>query len=126
LAAERLTEAWRAAYGRGPDPSVAWSNAVKSIEALLQPIVSPDDQAATLGKMAQAMRDKPEKWQFVLADHKGHADASSFLNVLALIRYEPGRHGSDAGAPTLEQARLVVLQTVVVVEALRMGALKRV
>jgi hypothetical protein len=126
-AAQHLSTAWSAAYGRHPDPSTAWNSAIKAVESLLQPIVSPDDSKATLGKMKGALRDQPAKWRFALADSDENEDGSGFLTTLGILGYEPGRHGSDnRDAPSLEQARVVVLQAVAVVETLRMGALERV
>jgi hypothetical protein len=63
-----LADAWRALAIRDPQPSEGYGKAVMAIEAAAQPIVTPDDQAATLGKMISAMRDKPEKWTFALGD----------------------------------------------------------
>jgi hypothetical protein len=125
--AEHLSTAWRAAYGRNPDPSIAWNSAIKAVEALLQPTISPDDSSATLGKMKGALRDRPAKWRFALADSDENDDGSAFLAMVRILDYEPGRHDSDGrAAPSLEQARVVVLQAVAVVETLRMGALERV
>ncbi len=40
-ASAELREAWTRAYGRERDPSDAWDHAIKAVEALLRPIVSP-------------------------------------------------------------------------------------
>ena len=58
-----INAAWNAAWRR-QDPSAveAYAAAVKAIEGVLAPIVSPDDPKPSLGKMISALRDKPEKW----------------------------------------------------------------
>jgi hypothetical protein len=50
-AGERLSEAWTALYGVAPDPSRAYSLAVKAVEDAAVPLVSPNDLTATLGKI---------------------------------------------------------------------------
>ncbi len=60
---EHLKDAWTAAW-RHDDPSAieAFDGAVKAIEAVLVPIVIPNDPSPTLGKVLSALRAKPEKW----------------------------------------------------------------
>lgn len=57
-----LASAWSKLTGRNPDPSGAYREAVRAVEAVAKPIVLPDSDKATLGQMIPAMRDKPEKW----------------------------------------------------------------
>ena len=126
LAAEHLTQAWASAYGRDRDATAAWNSAVKAIEHLLHPIVEPKNAKATLGSMVSALRNRPEGWSFEIAARHGDRTARPFLQALELIGYEPGRHGTDPSRATIEQARVVVLQAVTIVEWLRAGALVRV
>lgn len=124
-AAEHIAQAWVEAYGRDPDATRAWHSAVKAVESLLKPIVEPKNSLATLGSMKSALRGKPEKWTFALTKHDGDSSAQLFIQVLEIIGYEPGRHGTDPDRATIEQARVVVLQAVTIVEWLRAGVLKR-
>lgn len=125
-AAEHLAQAWASAYGRGRDATAAWNSAVKAIEHLLHPIVEPKNAKATLGSMVAALRNRPEGWKFEIAAKGDDRSARPFLQALELIGYEPGRHGTDPNRATIEQARVVVLQAVTIVEWLRAGALVRV
>lgn len=125
-ASEHVAEAWVKAFGRSPEPGAAWHAAVKAVESLLCPIVEPKNTRATLGSIVKALRAKPEKWSFELAAADGANTAVPFIGALEIIGYEPGRHGTDPNRATLEQARVVVLQAVTVVEWLRAGALKPV
>ena len=68
-ASDRLREAWHAAYGRDPDPSVAYLRAVKAVEAAAIPVISPTDMTATLGKINGQLKARPEAWSFVI-EHK--------------------------------------------------------
>ncbi len=122
-AAEHIARAWSLVFGRDRDPGAAWNAAVKAIESLLHPIVEPKNDRATLGSMAQVLRNKPESWAFAIAARDGDTSARPFVQALELVGYEPGRHGTDPSRATLEQARVVVLQAVTIVEWLRAGAL---
>lgn len=124
-AAEHIKQAWVEAYGRDTDATRAWHSAIKAVESLLKPIVEPKNSLATLGSMKSALRGKPEKWTFALTKQDGDNSAQLFIQVLEIIGYEPGRHGTDPDRATIEQARVVVLQAVTIVEWLRAGALKR-
>lgn len=124
-ASEHIKAAWVAAYGRDADPTAAWNSAIKGVEHLLHPIAQPDHATATLGTMAGALRVAPENWTFAIGARDGDTSARPFLRALELVTYEPGRHGTDPKRATLEQARVVVLQAITIVEWLRAGALVR-
>lgn len=124
-AVEHLADAWSKAFGRTQEPGGAWHAAVKAVEAVLQPVVEPKNPTARLGTMVPALKAKPEKWTFVLASPDGQYTAEVFLRALQVVGYEPGRHGTDPERATIEQARVVVLQAVTIVEWLRAGALKQ-
>lgn len=122
-AGEHIADAWSYAYGRETNATAAWNSAVKAIEFLLQPIVEPNSRTARLGTMLPALRAKPEKWEFAVSGGGGDVSATPFLRAMEIITYEPGRHGTDPARATIEQARVVVLQAVTIVEWLRAGAL---
>lgn len=125
-AADHIAEAWRMAFGRKPDAKNAWHAATSAVEALLGPIVIPNDPKGTLGKMIQALKDKPEKWTFAIAlDGAEDRTARGIIPYLEGIGYGPGRHGTDARVPTIEQARAIVQLAVTVTEWLRARALVR-
>ncbi|MEA3078520.1 MAG: hypothetical protein QOF60_3428 [Actinomycetota bacterium] len=85
-----LRESWSRVYGRNQDPGGAYREAVRAVEAAAKPVVSPNDRVATLGKMIQAMRDKPEKWEFDL----GKVEALTEL-MAQLWTAQLDRHGTD-------------------------------
>jgi hypothetical protein len=56
-AGEHLDDAWKAAFGRDPNPSVAYSQAIKAVEAAAIPVVTPSDSLATLGRVIGQLRE---------------------------------------------------------------------
>ncbi|HSX68523.1 hypothetical protein [Nocardioides sp.] len=124
-ASSELRTAWTHAYGRSPDASDAWDHAIKAVEALLNPIVTPNNEKATLGSIISAMRTKPSKWKHVLpADREGGVE--TFINLLDLMWPNPDRHSTgNTRPPTDAEARAVVQTAVLVVSWLRDGAIAK-
>lgn len=127
-ASAQLQEAWGKVYGLTPDPSDAWDHAIKAVEVLLHPIVSPDDGDPTLGKMLRNLKAKPEKWILTLTSSSKKVGAVEALTVmLGLMWTNPDRHGSGSSrVPTQAEAEQVVRLAVFVVGWLRIGALQPV
>lgn len=87
-----LVQAWSQLNGRRPDPSAVYREAVKAVEAVARPIVSPHNPRATLGTVIRDIRAKPEKWGVVLEG----ASALDVANMADLIwKGQADRHGSD-------------------------------
>lgn len=131
-ASQYMQEAWALAFGREPNLSDAWGRAIKAIETLLKPIVSPKNHKATIGSMASALRQSPDKWECKLPDREYKANGKTkvkpgievFIDALATIGYQPDRHGSDQLQDVDETtARSVLLLSTTVVGWLRDGAL---
>jgi hypothetical protein len=87
-----LMRAWGKLAGLRPDPSSAYGDAVRAVEVVMRPVVTPDDSQATLGKMISALRDKPEKWDVVL-DGATVEDIANMANMI--WRSQLDRHGTD-------------------------------
>ena len=102
-ASQYMQEAWALAFGRNPNVGDAWSKAIKAIETLLKPIVSPKNNKATIGSMTSELRQAPDKWECKLPDREYKANGETnvkpgievFIDALATIGYQPDRHGSD-------------------------------
>lgn len=120
---EHLRDAWNAAW-RHDDPSAveAYDGAVKAIEGILIPIVIPNDPTATLGKVLNALRDKPEKWD---TRFRGAETVEALTAMLDELWKAHGRHAGMA-PNSLEQAQDAVTIAVAVVTLTRRGFLKRV
>jgi hypothetical protein len=85
-----LAAAWSKLMGRNPDPSGAYREAVRAVEAVAKPVLLPTNDRATLGMMIAAMREKPEKWSTALGstdDIRGQMEA--------VWKGQLDRHGTD-------------------------------
>lgn len=89
-AGKHLQAAWHRVYGRDPDSSAAYREAVRAVEAAAKPVVTPNDSIATLGKMIRAIRDKPTKWTTELGSVSTVAEMMGELWTSQL-----DRHGTD-------------------------------
>lgn len=134
-ASQCMQEAWALVFGREPNLSDAWGRAIKAIETLLKPIVSPSDVRATLGKMISVLRQSPDKWECKLPDRvynvNGEINSKRgievFIDALATIGYQPDRHGSDQPQDVDEAtARSVLFLATTIVGWLRDGILRTV
>lgn len=109
-----LTKAWNEAFGRSPNPSVAYSNAIKAVEAAAWPVVIPKNDKATLGTIIQALRDKPESFRIGITEKASNTGIESIRSQLSLVwEGQTDRHGtSNPHAPTqaaAEQALFIVI-----------------
>lgn len=130
-AARLLESAWAKQYSRDQDPNGAADDATAAVEALLRPVVAPNDEKATFGRMISAIEDAPDKWECAIPDRnwKGQTltGTDTFLNALKTVLYRPNRHGGGTrDGYTVEQSSTVVLQAVTIVGWLRQNAFRRV
>jgi hypothetical protein len=89
-AAQHLTTAWNRLSGREPDASIAYREAIRAVEAAAKPVLTPNDQIATLGKMIAVVTDKPEKWTVTLGSIEGVR-----LLMESVWKGQFDRHGTD-------------------------------
>lgn len=104
--AAHLTAAWAAIYGLRPNPSLAYSEAIKAVEAAAQPVVEPKNAKATLGTMLGAMRGghNAGKWTVALGGPQGPTDLSTVVAMCqTLWSGQTTRHGS--GRPARPETR---------------------
>lgn len=119
-----INTAWSAAWRREEPSAVeAYAAAVKAVEGVLAPIVTPDDPTPSLGKMIPALRDKPEKWD---TRFRGVETVEALADMLDEVWRSQHRHGGGAELPnTLDEARDAVSIAVAVVGLCRRGFLER-
>lgn len=123
-ASEHLRSAWAEAFGVTPNPSRAWSDAIKAVEALLWGLVIPKNDKATLGSIISAVDAAPKKWAFRLSPSGSVGGVAAFTQTLRFIWPNPDRHGSGTvRVPDQHEAEDVVRTAVLVVGWLRNGAL---
>jgi hypothetical protein len=63
-ASERLLAAWNAIYALNPDPSGAYRDAIRSVEAVANPLFLSGVPAPTLGRVIRTLKRAPAttKW----------------------------------------------------------------
>ena len=115
VAATHLKEAWQTTFSIEPNPAHAFLNAVKAVEAIFKPVISPTNDRATAGSMADNLDQKPDKWRALLPDRRpasmqpeGDIAGVNFLAGTLRLLYQCRRaHGNDQeyDANTLEDAQ---------------------
>lgn len=90
-----LAKAWRHVYGRSPDPSGGYRDAVRAVEAAAQPIVSPNNSRATLGTMIADLKRSPDHWSLSLVTPIGFDKMDGLVKMLELLwKAQLDRHGT--------------------------------
>ena len=111
-----LKEAWAAVYGRNPNPSDAWDHAIKAIEDLLIPVITPKMIKANLGSVAGELKAHPELWTFGLPGNGERNNGETLEGLIRHIWPNPDRHGgSSKRAPTQDEAEAAVQIAVLIV-----------
>lgn len=95
-AGAHLRDAWNEAYGRHPDPSKAYSEAIKAVEAAMAPVVSPTNLKATLGTIIRDVENKTSKWVFEIADGRAGGVETVLRMMQMLWDGQTSRHGGVA------------------------------
>lgn len=126
-AAEHLKIAWASIYGVKPDAGKSYLESVKAVEAIARPIISPKDQKATLGKMIEAMRDKPSKWTVEIEHHNDEHQVRLLSGMMELLwKGQFDRHGDESKPIQVgqEQAEAAVHLAATLVQWFRTGVVK--
>jgi len=99
-AGEHLALAWRQLYGRPPNPSSAYREAVKAVEVLACAALIPNDPLGTLGKVVAVLKSAPQKLQTVFTGVKADGARTAFEMMRLLWHAQHDRHGdADPAAP---------------------------
>lgn len=124
--ASHLRDAWQKAWGRNPDASGAYRDSVRAVEAAYRPIVSPDNERATLGTIISNVRDKPTKLRVRLQSGDGSDNVERIVAMLELLwKSQSDRHGTDDEAAPLnvsiEEAQDAVALATILVHLAQQG-----
>lgn len=120
-----LSKAWHALFGQNPNYSLAYSTAIKAVEAVAIPMVSPRDLDCTLSKAAQVMRD--QGWGFELEPNPAGKVDGGIVQVImnAMVNSQPDRHGGAASAEdaevSKERAEAAVYSAVYLIQCFKSG-----
>ena len=126
--ATHLRSAWTAVYGRTPDPTGGYREAVRAVEVLACKVVVPKDAKATLGKVIGQLKAHPTSWQVVLHDPSSdHVDR--LIGMLELLwTSQVDRHGThDESVPlnvSKPEAEAALHLAVVLVDWFRRGVVR--
>jgi hypothetical protein len=96
--ATHLTAAWKAVHGRQLNASLAYSEAVKAVEAACLPVVSPGatGSQATLGSAIRVLNDHQHEWELVINWRDQPARIIPLLGMLRLLWHgQTDRHGGE-------------------------------
>ncbi|MET9347695.1 hypothetical protein [Streptomyces termitum] len=126
-ASGHLGAAWRAAYGRNPDPVRTYSESIKAVECATKAIIEPNNSKATLGSMLSVLRNSRQKFATAIPS-PGDPTAPVEAMMRALWEGQTSRHGSDTPTvpETLEAARAGVHLAAVLVQWFASGAVTRI
>lgn len=129
-AADHLQKAWKATYGLHPDPSQAYSEAIKAVESAAQSIVQPNHPKATLGTMIPEMRQAAHKITSVISAQGGvgKSGAEPFADLMdQLWKGQTSRHGGQVATrtETQEEAEAAVHVAILLVYMFTSGAIVR-
>jgi hypothetical protein len=95
-AAEHLATAWKCAYGRDPDPSKAYSEAIKAVESASQAVIEPSNAKATLGSMLGVIRNSPQRFSTAIPAPGQENDIELVSAMMQrLWKGQTARHGSQ-------------------------------
>jgi hypothetical protein len=125
----RLAKAWEALYGVSPDSSKSYGLAIKAVEDVAIPLVSPTNSRASLGTLITQMRDQ-RNWSLpMLREHDDVNSGDALLNMMRLLwNGQHDRHGGQPSAPgdvTFEEAQVAVSLAVNIVQLFSAGLVQR-
>ncbi|MGW1504763.1 hypothetical protein ACWCQW_40875 [Streptomyces mirabilis] len=127
-AAEHLAFAWKAAYGRQPDPERAYSEAIKAVESAGHSVIQPNHAKATLGTMLGEIGNARTKFSTVITTPAGKDPIAPIEGMMrTLWDGQTSRHGKKTATvpETLEAARAGVHLAAALVQLFSSGAVVR-
>lgn len=128
-AATHLRNAWAAAHElRGRDPSKAYAEAIRAVEAAAVPVVLPTNDRATLGTVLAHLRGAADRWDLAMPDRNGDTDLGPLVDMLTLLwTRQTDRHGGNRPTRPIEQpaAEMAVQLAVLLVQWFSAGDVRR-
>jgi hypothetical protein len=129
MAADHLRAAFSEAYGLRPDPSAAYSRAVKAVEAVANPLFLPNAPEPTLGKVRSHLEQGGHKYEMAIADRTGEpAGIDAVVPMMSLLWHgQRDRHeGGPTSAPvTQEAAETAVHAAAILVHWISSGSIRK-
>ncbi|MFD3719330.1 hypothetical protein [Streptomyces sp. NPDC058674] len=126
-AGRHLEAAWAATYGRHPDPSKAYDEAVRAVEAAAIPVVLPKSTQDSLGKVLAHLRDAASKWELAIEGRNG-GDVTPVREMISLLwKGHVARHPGSPGfrRQRQDEAQMAVHLAASLVHWFTTGAIRR-
>jgi hypothetical protein len=103
--ADYLVKAWNDAFGRNPDPSTAYGNIVKAVEAASWRLVTPANSRSTLGTIIRELKDNPESFVVAIEEKNAQSGIESVRTQMSLLwEGQTDRHGTSNPVPPTQEA----------------------
>lgn len=128
-AADHLSKSFAAAYGLKPVPGIAYSEAIKAVEAIANPYFLPNDKEPTLGKVRSHLDQSRSKYEMVISDRVGgSAGIDAMVELVSLLWH--GQRDRHSGGPTTtpitqESAETAVHAAAVLVQWVASGSIRK-
>jgi hypothetical protein len=133
IAGERLLAAWNSIYALNPDPSGAYRDAVRAVEAVACPFFLPNAPAPTLGQVIRHLEDRASGYEMVIADKTGQpADVGAAIAMMRLVwdghrdRHEGGRTSAPISRESADAAVAVAITLVQLVSTASIRAVRSI
>lgn len=125
----RLANAWEELYGLTPNASAAYGLAIKAVEDVAIPVVSPTNEKATLGTVL-AQVEQQASWRLPMArEHERAPSGEVVVGMMRLLWHgQHDRHGGQPSAPgdvSIEEATVAVSLAVTLVNLFHAGLVAR-
>lgn len=127
LPGRHMQAAWKATYGRHPDPAKAYDEAIRAVEAAAIPVVLPNGTRETLGKVLSHLRDAQYKWELVIEGTNAGNTAPLVAVIELLWRGHVARHAGGLGfrPQRSDEAQMAVHLAATLVHWFATGAVRR-
>jgi len=94
-ASDFMKQAWSSAFGRSPNPSLAYSSSIKAIEAAVWPIILPNNQRSTLGDLIREIDNNQGKWHTSITETVANEGMDSINAAMKVVWHgQTDRHGT--------------------------------
>jgi hypothetical protein len=99
-AGQHLRRAWDEAYGLHPDPTTAYREAVRAVEAMACPSILPSAPRPTLGTVIDHLKQATGKWEVRIPGRDADGAASGVRTLIAMLELLwTGQVSRHAGSP---------------------------
>jgi hypothetical protein len=116
MSGQHLRTAWGHAFGRSPSAPEAYNYAIKAMEAAAWPVITPNNNSATLGHILGELRAHPERWHTQITELQPGAGSTMLANAMQLVwEGHTDRHGTASPVPVTQPAGEQAVLTAVMV-----------